>query len=179
MLVRLSAVLLALLAGVMLLDAAALVPFWQSLPPPGVNEWFGRHAWRIDWLTAVIVVLACLAAMGGVAEVWQERDRRVRMTLACVAVLGIAAIGGFFHWPMSRLLATPDGVPAGRVAPVLWQWSAWEWLRVLLAVAGCAAAISATRPPPTSRSKPPRARGKQSPRRRRQRRAAPIQLPDR
>jgi len=153
MFIRLSAVLLALVAGALLLDAVALVPFWEALPPAGVSAWFSRHAWRIDWLTGVLVVLAVLAAFGGLVQAWSDPRARLRMGLALAAAAGLAAIGGFFHWPTARLLATPDGVPAARLPTVLWQWSAWEWVRVLLAAGGCWAAIGATGPfgPPAKR----------------------------
>jgi len=160
MLIRLSAVLLALVAGALLLDAVALVPFWQSLPPAGVSAWFGRHAWRIDWLTAVLFALAAVVTAGGVVQAWSEPSRRARMALAFAAALGLGAIWGLYHWPTARLLATPDGVPAARIPTVVWQWSAWEWLRVVLAAAGSWAAVSATAPPAV----PVRRKGARAPR---------------
>src|SRR5882724_8207910 len=59
-----SAFLLGLLAGAMLLIAFAVAPFWQSLPPAEFRAWFAANAFRIGRLMIPLGAGAALAARG-------------------------------------------------------------------------------------------------------------------
>jgi hypothetical protein len=141
---RLSAFLLGLLAGAMLLIAVGVMPFWQALPPAEFRAWFGAHAWRIGRLMRPLGASALVAA--GTAWMGARRvagSRRAWLGLAALSALGVLIVTLVVNEPANALFARPDALTDAGTTALLAHWMRWHWVRVGLGVLGLYAALRA------------------------------------
>ncbi|HSV05862.1 MAG TPA: anthrone oxygenase family protein [Candidatus Binatus sp.] len=146
MLARLTAFLLGLLAGAMLLIAVAVAPYWQTLPPLAFRGWFALHAWRIGRLMRPLGAGAVLVA--GVAWLGARRSpdgRRVGSGVAALAALGVLLVTLVVNEPANQLFSQPGVLTDGATTALLARWIRWHWVRVGLGMLGFWAALRAVR----------------------------------
>jgi len=143
-----SAFLLGLLAGAMLLIAFAVAPFWQSLPPAEFRAWFAANAFRIGRLMIPLGAGAALAALASALAARGLPTRRSHLRAAACA-LGVALITLAVNEPANERLAARATLGDSETRTLLARWIAWHWVRVGLGLCGFLAALRAltdTRP---------------------------------
>jgi len=143
-----SALLLGLLAGAMLLIALAVAPFWQSLPPAEFRAWFAANAFRIGRLMIPLGAGAALAALAA-ALAARGLPRRRSHLRAAVCALGVAIITLAVNEPANERFAASGALGDAETRALLTRWVAWHWVRVGLGLGGFVAALRAltcTRP---------------------------------
>jgi hypothetical protein len=129
-----TAVLLGLLAGAMLLIAVAFVGYWQSLEPEAFLAWFATHAHRIGGLMVPLGAAATAAAIGSAVVTWRLGGsiRAWALTSAVLAVLMVVVYFGA-HAPRNTAFATRSVAPEN-VSRELGVWATWHWVRVVLGI---------------------------------------------
>jgi len=143
-LARLTAFLLGLLAGAMLLIAVGVAPFWQAVPPLAFRGWFALHAWRIGRLMRPLGAGAALVAGIAWMGAWRSTDgRRVWRGMAALAAVGVALITLLVNEPANQLFARPGALTDDATAALLVSWMRWHWVRVGLGMLGFYAALRA------------------------------------
>src|SRR5437867_9603341 len=137
-----SALLLALLAGAMLLIALALAPFWQSLPPAEFRAWFAANAFRIGRLMIPLGAAAALAAVAAALAASGLSTQRSHLRAAACA-LGVGIITLAVNEPANERFAAPGVLGDAETRALLARWVAWHWVRVGLGLSGFVAALRA------------------------------------
>jgi len=139
MLAYLTALLLGLLTGAMLVIGVVLVPFWSGLSPVELRSWFARHAGR----TGALMFPLGGAATGAAAGAWLVVDGRWP-ALAVAAAAGVVAITMLVNEPANRRFAHPAYYlsDADTVA-LLGRWRRWHWVRMALGLVAFIAALRA------------------------------------
>jgi uncharacterized membrane protein len=140
----LSALLLGLLTGAMLLISVALVPFWQALPPREFRSWFTANASRIGRLmvplgggSASTSILALLLGRGGPSAAW--------LAASAVAAVGVVLVTLLVNEPTNRIFLGPDRLDDDAIRARLGRWAFWHYARVALGLVGVSTALWALR----------------------------------
>ncbi len=119
----LTAVLVGLLAGGMVLIEVVLVPFWRGVPPARFREWFTAHA---DRIRALMVPLG--AGAGGAA-----------VASAAAATVGVVGITVTINEPANHRFTT-GALTDTATTELLDRWARWHHVRVALGLAATVAA---------------------------------------
>ena len=139
----LSAVLVGLLAGGMVLIEAVLLPFWRSVPPEEFRRWFTTNAPRIR---ALMVPLGAGAAMvsvaSAVAEATASRRPGPAPLTAAAATVGVVAVTVTVNEPANARF-TGGSLTDAETSDLLGAWGRWHHLRVALGVLATVAAAAA------------------------------------
>jgi len=139
----LSAVLVGLLAGGMVLIEVVLLPFWRSVPPAEFRRWFMANAPRIR---ALMVPLGAGAAMVSVASALTEallsRSRSPASLAAAAATVGVVGVTITVNEPANRRF-TGGSLTDAETTDLLGTWARWHHFRVVLGVVATVAAASA------------------------------------
>ena len=136
-----TAVLIGLLAGAMLLIAVAVVPFWRSLPPDEFRRWFFAHSRRIGRMmiplggSTALLSIAALVASGSGARRWSFG--------AALAATAIGAITLLVNEPANERFAATNDLTDTETVALLQRWVTFHWIRVALGIAGLACAVEA------------------------------------
>ena len=136
-----TAVLIGLLAGAMLLIAVAVVPFWRSLPPAEFRRWFFAHSRRIGRMmiplggSTALLSIAALVASGSGARYWSIG--------AALAAIAIGAITLLVNEPANERFAATNDLTDTETVALLQRWVTFHWIRVALGIAGLACAVEA------------------------------------
>ncbi len=141
-LAQISALLLGLLSGAMLLIAVSFVPFWRGLAPAEFRNWFSANSSSIGTLmfplgtsSAIASVAAWMFAQGKASGRWR--------LLAMLGALGVVLITLFINEPANRLFAEPGVLNDTDTTALLSRWIAWHWTRLLLGIGAFYAAVTA------------------------------------
>jgi hypothetical protein len=135
-----TAVLVGLLAGAMLLIEVVLVPFWRGARAADFREWFAANSGRIR---ALMVPLGAgaggVATASALAHVAEGRKGAPASMVAAGATIGVVGITVAVNEPANRRFTT-GGLTDGETAELLGRWARWHHARVVL---GLAAAVAA------------------------------------
>ena len=139
----LSAVLVGLLTGGMVLIEVVLLPFWRSVRPEEFRRWFTANAPRIR---ALMVPLGAAAGAASVATAASEasvprRPGPASLT-AAAATVGVVAVTVTVNEPANARF-TGGALTDAETRDLLGTWARWHHLRVALGVVGAVAAASA------------------------------------
>jgi Domain of unknown function (DUF1772) len=136
-----TAVLVGLLAGGMVLIEVVLVPFWRAAPAAAFREWFAAHSGRLRALMAPLGAGAgVVAAASALAHVAEENKGAPASVAAAGATAGVVGITVAVNEPANRRL-TSDGLTDGETAELLGRWARWHHARVVLGLAATVAAV--------------------------------------
>ena len=138
MLAHLTALLLGLLAGAMLIIGVVLLPFWHALPPAELRGWFARHAGRTGALMFPLGGTALVAALAACVT-----RRTSSAVVAAVAAAGVVAVTLLVNEPANQRFAGPVYLSDADTVALLGRWRRWHWLRVGLGLVAFAAALTA------------------------------------
>jgi hypothetical protein len=139
---HLSALVLGLLAGAMLLVAATLFPYWRSLPPADFRLWFAAHSGRIG---AVMLPLGAAAVVIATGALVLARSTPARGWLAAAAAgaIGVAAVTLLVNEPANHLFAGAALLTDAETRALLARWGRWHVVRLVLGTGGFVAALRA------------------------------------
>jgi hypothetical protein len=139
----LTAVLVALLAGGMVLIRVVLVPFWRGASPADFRDWFAAHSGRIRTLMVPLGVgAAVVGATSAVAQVAEGRESAAASVAAAGATAGVVAVTVIVNEPANqRFLA--GALTDSETAGLLSRWALWHDVRVILGLAAAVAAALA------------------------------------
>ena len=143
-----SAVLVGLLAGGMVLIEVVLLPFWRSVPHEEFRRWFTLNAPRIR---ALMVPLGAAAGAAGLATAVSEASVSRRpgpaSLTAAAATVGVVAVTVTVNEPANARF-TGGSLTDAETADLLSSWARWHHLRVGLGIvaAVAAAAVPGRRP---------------------------------
>jgi Domain of unknown function (DUF1772) len=139
----LSAVLVGLLTGGMVLIEVVLLPFWRSVPPEEFRRWFTANAPRIR---ALMVPLGAAAGAAGVATAVTEASASRRpgpaSLTAAVATIGVVAVTVAVNEPANARF-TGGSLTDAETRDLLASWARWHHVRVGLGVVAAVAAAAA------------------------------------
>ncbi len=139
----LTAVLVGLLTGGMVLIEVLLVPFWRGVPPAEFRRWFAAYS---DRIRALMVPLGAgagvVAGASAVASVVQRRPGAPASVVAAGATAGVVAITVTVNEPANHRFAG-DALTDGETVELLDRWARWHDARVVLGLAATVAAASA------------------------------------
>lgn len=139
----LTAVLVGLLAGGMVLIEVLLVPFWRGAPPAEFRDWFTAHSGRIRALMLPLGAGAGVVAIASaVANVAEGREAAAASVAAAGATAGVVAITITVNEPANRQF-TGGTLTDNETAALLDRWARWHDLRVVLGLAATVAAVLA------------------------------------
>ncbi|SDN40725.1 protein of unknown function [Geodermatophilus sp. DSM 45219] len=138
----LSAVLVGLLAGGMVLIEVVLLPFWRSVPPAEFRRWFTANAPRIRTLMVPLGAGAAIASVASaVTDAFLARRSPASLT-AAAATVGVVAVTVTVSEPANHRF-TGGSLTDTETTELLGRWARWHHLRVVLGVVATAAAASA------------------------------------
>jgi hypothetical protein len=142
----LTAVLVGLLAGGMVLIEVLLVPFWRGVPPAEFRDWFAAYSGRIRALMVPLGAGAgVVGAASAVAHVAEGREGAPASVAAAAATAGVVAITITINEPANNRF-TSGALTDSETAELLGRWARWHHVRVILGVAATvAAALALTR----------------------------------
>jgi membrane associated rhomboid family serine protease len=148
----LSAVLVGLLTGGMLLIEVVLVPFWRGASPAEFRGWFTAHSQRIRLLMVPLGAGAgIVSAASAVAQVAEGRRGGAASVAASVAAAGaaagIVAVTVAVNEPMNHRF-TAGTLTDAETTDLLDTWARWHHVRVALGLAatvGASVALTARR----------------------------------
>jgi hypothetical protein len=139
----LAVVALGLTAGALLVEGAILVPFWRSLQPASFLDWYKEHAVLLQKFFGPLEVAAAVLTIAAAAMNWGRHGAGSRL-LVVSALLAVAVLGR-----LSYLLSTGQRqfcYGNHRCRPRHWElrrWSAWHWVRTIMATAAFIFAVAA------------------------------------
>lgn len=142
-LAQLSAVLLGLLGGALLLLALAFVPYWQSLDPAAFTQWLGDNTHFIA--NAMIPIGFSATAVTLLATGWALwKKQPTRYWLIAASVCALCMILTFPLYFKATNAALASGTMAeSDVIETLIQWQTVHWVRTIAAIAACFCAVRA------------------------------------
>ena len=142
----LSAVLVGLLAGAMVLIEVVLVPFWRGLPPAEFRAWFTAHADRIRSLMVPLGAGAGgVAVASAVAALAEGREGVPAALVAAAGSVGVVGITVTVNEPANHAF-TSGALTDDATSALLARWARWHHVRVGLGLAATvAAALALTR----------------------------------
>jgi hypothetical protein len=133
---------LGLLAGAMLLIAAAIVPFWSSLEPSEFARWFRDHSPLLARIMLPLGAGATLLSLLTAALVRPRSSLAFRWwALVAALAVAVAAVYPLYFVAANAALAGGSLSP-DEVALELQRWRTWHWVRT---VAGTLAFLAALR----------------------------------
>jgi hypothetical protein len=136
-----TAVLVGLLAGGMVLIEVVLVPFWRGAPAADFREWFAAHSGRIRALMVPLGAGAgVVAAASALAHVSEESEGAPASVAAAGATAGVVGITVAVNEPANRRFTT-GGLTDDETAELLGRWARWHHARVVLGLAATVAAV--------------------------------------
>jgi hypothetical protein len=136
----LTAVLVGLLAGGMVLIEVVLVPFWRGVPPARFREWFTAHADRIRALMVPLGAGAGGAAVASAAAGVAEGDGGAAASaVAAAATVGVVGITVTINEPANHRFTT-GALTDTATTELLDRWARWHHVRVALGLAATVAA---------------------------------------
>jgi hypothetical protein len=136
-----TAVLVGLLAGGMVLIEVVLVPFWRGAPAAEFRDWFAAHSGRLRALMAPLGAGAgVVAAASALAHVAEENKGAPASVAAAGATAGVVGITVAVNEPANRRFAT-GGLTDDETAELLGRWARWHHARVVLGLAAAGAAV--------------------------------------
>jgi hypothetical protein len=139
----LSAVLVGLLTGGMVLIEVVLLPFWRSVPPAEFRRWFTANAPRIR---ALMVPLGAAAGAASVATAAAEASVSRRpgpaSLTAAAATVGVVAVTVTVNEPANARF-TGGSLTDAETRDLLGSWARWHHLRVGLGIVAAVAAAAA------------------------------------
>ena len=139
----LSAVLVGLLAGGMVLIEVVLLPFWRHVPPAEFRRWFTANAPRIRTLMVPLGAGAATASVASaVTDALLARRSPASLT-AAAATVGVVAVTVTVSEPANHRF-TGGSLTDTETTDLLGRWARWHHLRVVLGVVATVAAASAT-----------------------------------
>jgi hypothetical protein len=137
-----SAAVLGVSAGVMLVGAVVLVPYWRSLGPADFLSWFAANARRMLLVAGPLQSIGMLLAIG--AAIASRHDVNARFLAYSAALLAMAVLALYFTYfgkaNASFVAATISG---DEVAHELARWAVWQWVRTALGLAAFATSLLA------------------------------------
>jgi Anthrone oxygenase len=140
-LTHLSAVLLGLLSGAMLLIAVSFVPLWRSMPPAEFRNWFSANSFSFG---ALMFPLGTASAVSSVAA-WmfsQGKTMRGWLLFSMLSAQGVVLITLAINEPANRLFAEPGVLNDAETSALLTRWIVWHWIRLLFGMGAFYAAVS-------------------------------------
>ncbi len=139
----LSAVLVGLLAGGMVLIEVVLLPFWRSVPPAEFRRWFTANAPRIRTLMVPLgAASAVVSVASAVTDARPARRRGAASLTAAAATVGVVAVTVTVSEPANHRF-TGGSLTDAETTELLGRWARWHHLRVVLGVVATVAAASA------------------------------------
>jgi hypothetical protein len=136
-----TAVLVGLLAGGMVLIEVVLVPFWRGAPAADFREWFTAHSGRIRALMGSLGAGAgVVAAASAVAHVTEGGKGAPASVAAAGATAGVVGITVAVNGPANRRFAA-GALTDNETEELLDRWARWHHARVVLGVAATVAAV--------------------------------------
>lgn len=141
-LANVSALLLGLLSGAMLLIAVSFVPFWRSMAPAEFRSWFSANSFSIG---ALMFPLGTASAVASVAA-WmfaQEKAMRRWLLFAMLGAQGVVLVTLAINEPANRLFAAPGALNDADTTALLTHWIVWHWIRLLLGMGAFYSAVTA------------------------------------
>jgi hypothetical protein len=141
-LAHLSALLLGLLSGAMLLIAVSFVPFWRSMAPAEFRTWFSANSFSIGALMFPLGTASAVASVGA----WMFNQGKAMRRWLLFSMLGAQAVVLVtlaINEPANRLFAEPGALNDADTSALLMTWIAWHWIRLLLGMGAFYAAVSA------------------------------------
>ena len=139
----LTAVLVGLLAGGMVLIEVVLLPFWRSVPPEDFRRWFTANAPRIRALMVPLGTGAgVVAAASAVAHVAEGSTGAPASVAAAGATAGVVGITVAVNEPANARF-TAGALTDSETAQLLGRWARWHDARVVLGLAATLAAVLA------------------------------------
>jgi hypothetical protein len=139
----LTAVLVGLLAGAMVLIEVVLVPFWRGLPPAEFRAWFAAHSDRIRRLMVPLGAAAGAAATASaVAHRAEAGDGGTASLAAAGATEAVVAITLAVNEPAQQRFVAGNLTDAETEA-LLARWARWHDRRVVLGLSATVAAALA------------------------------------
>ncbi len=139
----LTAVLVGVLAGGMVLIEVLLVPFWRGVPPAEFRRWFAAYS---DRIRALMVPLGAgagvVAGASAVANVVQRRPGASASVVAAGATAGVVAITVTVNEPANHRFAG-GALTDSETQELLDRWARWHDARVVLGLAATVAAAVA------------------------------------
>ncbi len=139
----LSAVLVGLMAGGMVLIEVVLLPFWRTVPPAEFRRWFTANAPRIRTLMVPLGAGAAIASVAAaVTDVLLAGRRGPAPLTAAAATVGVVAVTVTVSEPANHRF-TGGSLTDTETTELLGSWARWHHLRVVLGVIATVAAASA------------------------------------
>ncbi len=141
----LSVLALGLMAGALVAEGAILVRFWRSVPPEVFLSWYKRNAALLQNFFGPLEIAAAVLTIAAAALTWIGH-RPGRELFAASALFGIAVLAAFpLYFQRANASFATGTIAVVRVAEELRRWSAWHWVRTVLAIIGFACAAAACR----------------------------------
>jgi anthrone oxygenase-like protein len=138
----LTAVLVGLLAGAMVLIEVVLVPFWRGLPPAEFGAWFAGHSDRIRSLMVPLGAGAGAAATASAVAHRAEGSDGGTAFAAAGATEAVVAITLAVNEPAQQRFVAGNLTDAETEA-LLARWARWHDRRVVLGLSAAVAAALA------------------------------------
>ena len=139
----LTAVLVGLLAGAMVLIEIVLVPFWRGVPPAQFRVWFAAHSDRIRALMVPLGAAAGgVAVASAVAMVSEGGEGVPAAVVAAAGTVGVVGITVTVNEPANHRF-TSGSLTDGATTDLLARWARWHHARVGLGLAATVAAALA------------------------------------
>ena len=140
---QITAVLLGLVGGALLLIALAFVPYWKSLHPVSFTDWFGAN---VHFIARVMAPLAFATALltwiiTGVAW-WKKLPIRGWLTASSVCAL-IMVIVFPIYFRATNLAFAEGAMTTAEISGELLTWQCMHWVRTVAAIVGCFCAVRA------------------------------------
>jgi len=145
MLVTLSTVVLGLMAGALLAEAAVLVPFWQGLSPQSFLTWYRTNAGYLMRFFAPLEIVAALLALLVASVTWISTGA-APLLLNASSFFSLLVLAAFpFYFKKANLSFAEATIEPDDVGAELRRWAHWHWTRVALATAAFLCAVVAAR----------------------------------
>jgi len=139
---HLTALLLGLLSGAMLLIAVSFVPFWRSMTPAEFRSWFSANSFSIGALMFPLGTASAAASVGA----WifaQGKAMRRWLLLSMLGAQAVVLVTLAINEPANRLFAEPGALNDADTSALLVKWITSHWIRLLFAMGAFYAAVSA------------------------------------
>jgi len=139
----LAVVALGLTAGALFVEGAILVPFWRSLQPVSFLGWYKEHAVLLQKFFGPLEVAAAVLTMAAAAVNWGSHGAgNPLLVLSALLAVAVLAVFPIYFQRVNASFATGT-IAVDRVTEELRRWSAWHWVRTIIATAAFISAVAA------------------------------------
>jgi hypothetical protein len=138
---------LGLTAGALLAEGAILVPFWRTVQPAAFLAWYKQFAALLQKFFGALEVAAAAAILAAAATSWfLQTPSRAELSVSAILTIAVLAVFPLYFQRANASFAA-GAIAQDRVSEELARWSAWHWVRTLIATAAFVLSLDALRKP--------------------------------